>query len=210
MADENPFELATPTAAPEAKENPFQNLYLVAIARMRDEDGKERDVVTIKSRADQSIIELRGNEPNADGLSVAGIEWTDQLKNVVVTLKKGTEIGSVKYDEAAFQAAAQPVPAAGARPGGPGARGPQVRGGAPAPVNAGTGVPLPAGANAVQGQTNRLGVQGNRIQPIVPRPNAIPAQNQPLLQPAPAGQVPAAAPQQGDSRRRIRVINSRP
>src|SRR6476619_4619719 len=55
MMESSPFALATATAAPVEKgPGPFANLFVSAITQEKDADGKIQDVVTIKSRADQS------------------------------------------------------------------------------------------------------------------------------------------------------------
>jgi hypothetical protein len=185
MIESSPFALATATAAPAEKgPGPFANLFVSAIAQLKDADGKVQDVVTIKSRGDQSTFTLVGNDANKDGMQLASIEWSDKVGATKVTLKKGTEFGTVEFDQANLQGPSQPAPVPRAlQPG---------------------GVPLPAvpGGNPQQRPGARL--------PVVPRPTTVPPVPNAAV-PAQAVQPNAAqGVQQGTTPRRVRVINSKP
>ena len=190
MIEASPFALATKTEAPPEKgPGPFVHLHVANIAQFKDPDGKTRDIVTIKSRADQTTFTLEGNEPNKEGFQIAGIEWSDRVGETKVTLKKGTEFGTIEFDKANVTGPAQQgnpqmrtgVPGAGATPG----QRSTIRPGVPQVPRPG-GVPVPAGA----------------VQPVQPRP-AVPNAVQGV--PVPGGANPAT-----ERPRRVRVINSKP
>ncbi len=209
MVEDWPFTLATP-AAPvvEATAGFAVNLHVMGISRERYPDGKERDVVTVKSHADQTSFRLFGNEPNKEGISVAGVEWSDRVGKSKVTLKKGAEFAPLEFDQSVLHSSS-PMPQVSSQPrpgGAPGALA-QPRPGAPT-----TSLPggLPPGNN------NALKINGPRNQPVIPRPNSVP----PVLNQPPAGAFPQALPAAAaanqnnipanDPRRRVRVINSKP
>lgn len=183
MIDSSPFALATVTAAPAEKgPGPFANLFVSAIAQLKDADGKVQDVVTIKSRADQSTFTLVGNDAGKNEIQLASIEWSDKVGATKVTLKKGTEFGTVEFDQANLQGPSQP---------------------APVPRALQPGVPLPVvpGGNPQQRPGARL--------PVVPRPTSVPPV--PTAAVPPQGVQPNGAQglQQGATPRRVRVINSK-
>src|SRR4051794_1608459 len=65
MIEDSPFAVATKVeVAPDPAPNFAANLYVMGIAKLRDGDGKEKDFVTVKSRADQATFSLSGVEPN--------------------------------------------------------------------------------------------------------------------------------------------------
>lgn len=186
MIESSPFALATATAAPVEKgPGPFANLFVSAIAQLKDADGKVQDVVTIKSRGtDQGTFTLVGNEPNKDGMQLASIEWSDKVGATKVTLKKGTEFGTVEFDQANVQGPSQP-PAL------------------PRTLQPG-GVPLPAvpGGNPQQRPGARL--------PVVPRPTTVAPVPNAAVSPQAVQPNGAQGVQQGAAPRRVRVINSKP
>jgi hypothetical protein len=188
MIEASPFALATKTEAPVDKgPGPFVHLTVATIAQLKDPDGKTRDIVTFKSRADSSTFTLEGNEPNKEGFQIAGIEWSDRVGETKVTLKKGTEFGTVEFDKANVTGPAQQA-------------NPQARPGGAAP-------------NVNPAQRNNLRVPV----PAVPRPAVVPAPAaapKPVVQPQanapipfPAGTTPSPAT---DRPRRVRVINTNP
>lgn len=209
MLEKSPFALATLAAPVQEKAPPvFANLVLTGVVPMRDERGAETYFVSIQSRDRQERFQLFGSEPNAEGISIASVDWAPQVGKTTVTLKKGSEFGKVEFDEMALQtpvaAAAAPRPGQVALPG---------------------AVPMPGGVNPAAG--NRGGPMSGRIS--VPRPgNAGPQPtsgslprpaSQPQQAPLPTQQMPPSfsPPQPGnaaspgnDNRRRIRVINSKP
>jgi hypothetical protein len=191
MIEASPFALATKTEAPVEKgPGPFVHLTVATIAQLKDPDGKTRDIVTFKSRADSSTFTLEGNEPNKEGFQIAGIEWSDRVGETKVTLKKGTEFGTVEFDKANVTG-----PPQGANP--------QARPG---------GAVIPgAGANPAQRNPLRPTVPAVPRPTVPPVPSAVPRPTQPnAAQPAvpqPGVTVPGAA---SPSPRRVRVINTRP
>jgi hypothetical protein len=185
MIESSPFALATVTAAPAEKgPGPFTNLFIAAIAQLKDADGKVQDVVTIKSNVDHSTFTLVGNDAGKEGMQVASIEWSDRVGATKVTLKKGTEFGTVEFDQANLLGPSQPAPVPRAlQPG---------------------GIPVPGvpGGNPQQRP-------GARLPGVVPRPTTVPPVPNAAV-PA-RGVQPNAAQgvQQGATPRRVRVINSK-
>lgn len=199
LVESSPFSVATPVAAPvEDAPNFAANLHVMGIAKLRDAEGKERDYVTIKSHADQTSFTLTTGAANKEGIELAGVEWVDRIGKSKVTVKKGTEVATLEFDQANLHAAAPAVPApAVPKPGVPGVSVQQQRpgGGMPAPVLPNSGM--------INGQK-----PAQRVAPVIPRPNSVPpVVNQP--QALPGATNPQAAGQ-SDTRRRIRVINSKP
>jgi hypothetical protein len=193
LIEASPFALATKTEAPVEKgPGPFVHLFVATIAQFKDADGKTRDMVTFKSRADQSTFTLEGNEPNKEGYQIAGIEWSDRVGETKVTLKKGTEFGTVEFDKANVTGPAQPA-------------NPQARPGA-APAR--PGVPGVVTPNTNPAQRNNLRVPV----PQVPRPTAVPAPNaipKPAQPAATAVPVPGGVNPNSDRPRRVRIINTK-
>ncbi len=191
LIEKSPFSVATPVAPVAAPTANFAaNLVVDGIS---GEKGKER--VTIKVRNGDPVKDtftLVGNEPNAEGIAVTGIEAPDSWTETAVTLKKGTEFGSVKYDK-------KGAPAQISGSVAPGGQQQRLPNGMVAPGN------VQPGQNTAGGVQKNL----NRIQPILPRPTTVqPAANQPGVQ-KPA--VPGALPAGGvEPRRRVRVINTKP
>jgi hypothetical protein len=129
LSQESPFALATPTAAPvEQTPSVFANLFVVGLARLRDPIHGDRDFVTVKSRlAEEKPFTLSGTEPNKEGFSIVSIDRSDRVGKSKVTVKKGTEVGVLEFNEMAMQ--------------------PQAGSGQPGAVNLpGNGVPRPNGA----------------------------------------------------------------
>ncbi len=214
MVEEWPFALATPAAPPPTEAAPgfAVNLHIMGISRERYPDGKERDTVIVKSQADQTVMRLVGNEPNKEGISVAGVEWSERVGKTKVTLKKGTEFAPLEFDQALVHSAGQAPPPTAAVPR-PGVGGllPQAR-----PVGTpNTSLPtgLPGNGQAINGQVlNGQRIQ-SRNQPIIPRPNAVAptsARPQPGAFPQALPGTNPTQPPSSDPRRRERVINSKP
>ena len=183
MSEDSPFALAT-AAVPVAEpvKGWASGLYLSGIGK-NYVGGKEQIFVGIKSRTEQTAFSLFGNDPGYDGISIGGIEWSDQLGKSKVTLKKGTEFATVTFDPQIIATPAAPV----AQPRNPGAPGMKPQpGGIPA-----NNIPRPPAGSAV------------------PRPSAAPVLPQAL--PGPSNTAPSntnAAPPEG--RQRVRVIKSTP
>jgi hypothetical protein len=183
MTEDWPFSVATPTAAPEKPvDGWWTGFYVGALAR-KNVNGQDEDFVFISSKDKQTSFSLFGNAEGHDGISVAGIQWDENLAKSKVTLKKGSETGTIGFDEAALKAPlAAPVV-------------PQRPGGAPA---------IPGAPNPARPTLRPPTLNANPATPVVPRPTTVPPQ---LPQAAPG----AAQPNQGaDQRPRVRVIRSNP
>jgi peptidoglycan hydrolase-like protein with peptidoglycan-binding domain len=184
MLEQSPFALATPAAAnAEPEPNFAMNLFVKAIAKLRYPDGRQSEYVTIQSRADNTTFSLEGNQPNKDGISLVGVEWQDGFKSKV-SLKKGTEVGTLEFDEANIRGASAAgasgaVGAGGAVNAQAGGVPPFPGGGSQRPANrpAGSGLiaqPLNGAgrpATPVAGKTGGLSTPGStsvrqRIRPI--------------------------------------------
>jgi len=139
MLDGSPFALATKTEAPAEKgPGPFANLFVAAIYQLKESGGKLRDAVTIKSKTDQSTFTLTSGQEEKNGLQLMRIEWSDKVGASKVSLKKGSEFGTIEFEQANLQVVPQQSPLRKApSPGGvplPGA----------APINPRPGVRPPA------------------------------------------------------------------
>ena len=130
ILDKSPF--APPTAAvvapiTEATPSFAQDLYVTGVAKLSG-----GDFVTLSSRDHSRHFALATGE-NFDGMTLASIEWAQEIGKSKVTLKKGSEFGVVAFDEAATQTA--PPPGEGAQPPVAQVMTPQPQvGGAPASV----------------------------------------------------------------------------
>ena len=187
MTEDWPFALATPpVAVAEPVKGWASNFYVGGIGK-NYENGKEEAFVAIKSKDGQAAFSLYGNQPNGEDISVAGIEWSDNIGKSKVTLKKGSEFATIEFDQVAIQTPAQQAPQQ-IRPGMPNLPGvrqqPQLR------------PPTMPGA-------------------VVPRPTTIP-QPQPQAVPLPGGPSNTnAAPSNSNvtpqnPKQRVRVIKSVP
>jgi hypothetical protein len=118
MGEKSPFALATPAVAlPPPQASFAANWYVSGIARVGD-----TDFVTIKARDLSTQFSLFGHEPSdANGVSVASVNWSETVGKSTVILQKGTETAKLEFNEAEIkgpqQAAAAPAP--GANPAGP-------------------------------------------------------------------------------------------
>lgn len=188
----SPFVLATKVEKVDEtpKVDPFANMFIVGLGKA---DGK--DYVTISEVGKEATpIRLYGSEPGEDGITVQQVNWSDAFGKSTVKIKKGSDIGEIRFNENAIKSAVAgtPVPqnAQGNRP--PGATGGTVPPGFSRPGNSlqpttqpSAGIPRPGGGTSFQppGASS------------VPRPTG----TQPPAQTGGAG-----APTQ--SRQRIRVI----
>ena len=196
LTEDWPFALATPAAPVAEPVSPWSaNLYVSGIGRNYD-NGKEEVFVAIKKRDGTGGFSLFGNQTNtAEDISVGGIEWSDKIGESKVTLKKGSEFATVKFDEAALQSSSPQNPGQ-VRPGmpnPPGVRPPMIRppGGAVNTVPRPTNVPLPQNVSRTP-MPPPMPSNTNSLSPNVP-PNISPNPNTPT-----------------GPRTRVRVINSPP
>lgn len=190
MIKQSPFAPATPATTPAPVASFATNYYVSGVAKIGS-----KDFVTVATRDGASRFSLMPGELGPDGVTIEKVEWSDELGKSKVQMKKGAEVGVVEFDQAALQKPPPPAPVAQIAPQPVGIQPPQGRGG------------------------ERRNWQQQQPQPAQPQ-NGAPAQRpgrsvypqMPQVQPQPqqAGQPNSAAPQPGESRRRIRIINSRP
>jgi hypothetical protein len=108
LLSKSPFALAT--AAPEpvvSVENFATNLVLNGLSKSRGKSGQEFYTVFVRSRDLSQRFVLVGDKPSDDGISLVSVEDSGPTAETVVVLKKGTEVGRVKFDQAAMAAAPQ-------------------------------------------------------------------------------------------------------
>ncbi len=180
MTEDWPFVLATPPlAVVKPVDGWWTNYYVGAVAKY-NLAGKEETYVGIKSKDGQASFSLFGNEEK-DGISVVGIEWSDQVGEGRVTLKKGEEPATIKFDETALKTPAG-QPNTQLRPGMPnmpGMKQPMIRppGAAvprptniPQPLPQAVPVPLPGGPSNTNAPSNtNLPPNPNQNQPANPK-----------------------------------------
>ena len=116
LRERSPFALAT-AAAPVAPQASFaSNWYVTGVARIDD-----NYYVTIKGRDLATQFTLFGNE-SVGGVSLASVNWSEQIGKSTVILRKGTETARLEFNEAQLRvpaagtAGASPAPSA--KPGG--------------------------------------------------------------------------------------------
>ena len=107
MTEDWPFALATPPVEVAAPVIGWASNYYVSGIGKNYANGKEEVFVAVKSKDQTASFSLYGNEPGFDGISIGGIEWSDKILESRVTLKKGSEFGTIKFDENVQQATAQ-------------------------------------------------------------------------------------------------------
>jgi hypothetical protein len=188
MTEDWPFSVATPTAAPEKPVESWASNFYVGGILKTSENGKEDFLVSISSKDKQTSFSLFGNEPGHDGISVAGIEWNDNVGKGKVTLKKNNEFGTIGFDEMAIKAPIAAPPA------------PQRPAGAPP-------VPGAPNANGARGMLRPPTLNANPPTPVVPRPTTVPPQ---VPQAVPGAAQPNQGGDQTGGRPRVRVIRSNP
>jgi hypothetical protein len=198
MKEQSPFALATaPAEPPKAPTESFTaNWELTGAGTLPD----GREYVAVRSRDRRVAFSLAGGEvstdPDAQGVSLASVNWSPGYRKTSATLKKGTEFAKVEYSAEA--APPQQPPGNPMNPGGiqrnaaamPGVL-PGAYGSAQSNVNQVGGVNrLPGG---VRTNVNANGLVIPNGQGGLPASNVIQAPNQ------------NGAPQT----RKLRVINTR-
>lgn len=190
---DSPFAVATAVEKEEPEKISWaQNLYLGPVAKYKVA-GEEKDWIVIKDRTQPgTLIQLLGNDVNAEGYQLVKLEWTDDPKKMKAQVKKGTEFATLEMDQAAFASTA-PIPAP--------AQAQRVMPGQPNVPGA-----MPAQPNAIRppnvpGAINKPGAPGVRPPVSIPRPTTLP----PAVTQPPQPGAPQAAPAP-NTRSRIRVI----
>ncbi len=112
----SPFSLATaPAATPPPQAAFAANWFVAGVGRIGD-----TDFVSVKSRDLATAFTLFGNEPDATGVTLTSVNWSDALGKTTVILKKGAETAKLEFNEAELRA----KPAAAAPGVNPAANGP--------------------------------------------------------------------------------------
>jgi hypothetical protein len=164
LRTKSPFAVATAVVAPPAPQASFAaNWYVSGVGRIDDDY-----YVSIKSRDLSTQFTLYAGQ-TVDGVTVASVNWSDQIGKSTVVLRKGTETAKLEFNEAqlhgpATTAAAIPVPGAQPKPVGVAANVPHPVGVNMAAANPGMVAPVPNGV-----PINGSPVQRRRVLPI-PQP----------------------------------------
>ena len=166
----SPFALPTssaPAAAPTQKQPGWSDdLYIAGVMTVG-----AQNVVTISQRGDAQRFLLASGEESLQGTSVINVQWSEQLGQTRVTVKKGTEFAVLLFDQSSLASARSAVPAA--RPPSP----------TPPPNNF-----IPPGAKAPQPQQPRP----PQVGPTFPNPGGQPIPIAPATAPGVATAQPGA------------------
>ncbi len=197
LTEDWPFALATPAApVAEVTKGWASNFYVGGIGK-NYESGREEVFVAVKSKDGQASFSLYGNQPNAEDISIGGIEWSESIGKSRVTLKKGSEFATIEFDQVALQTPMQPQQPAGIRPQGlqnmPGGKQPMIR---------------PPGALGVPGAT--VPRPANLPQAVIQPANSVPMPGPSNTNAAPMPGNMNAAPNANVPKQRVRVIKSTP
>lgn len=114
MIERSPFALATEGApVPAATDNAGFTKDLVLTGAVRLSNG---EYITIASKDQTQRFGLMTGE-TYNGITIASVTWSDAVGKTKVTLKRGTEYGTISFDEAAARGgAAGATPAEGTPP----------------------------------------------------------------------------------------------
>ena len=180
----SPFALPTSTApsvAPAQKQPGWSDdLFILGVMTVG-----EKNIVTISQRGDSQRFLLASGEESPQGISVINIQWSEQLGQTRVTVKKGSEFAVLLFDQASLASSRSSAPA------------PRITGPTPPPTSA-------------QQQANAqrpLQKQNPSPPPMLPNPGGTPV---PVV---PNNPAVAAAPQGGNDFPRPRprqIIRSEP
>ncbi|OAI42216.1 hypothetical protein AYO41_04610 [Verrucomicrobia bacterium SCGC AG-212-E04] len=106
----SPFALPTsnaPAAAPAQKQPGWSDdLYIAGVMTIG-----EKNVVTISQRGDSQRFMLASGEESNQGISVINVQWSEQMGQTRVTVKKGSEFAVLLFDQSALASARSSVPA---------------------------------------------------------------------------------------------------
>ena len=127
----------------------------------------EKNVVTISQRGDAQRFLLASGEESPQGVSVINVQWSEQLGQTRVTVKKGAEFAVLLFDQASLASTRTAAPA------------PRVNSPTPPPANF-----APPGGNPVRPLPQRVPPGG----PTLPNPGG---------QAVPVAPVPGVAPNPG-------------
>lgn len=113
MLNQSPFALATVVEAPpEPTESFTANWELTGIAKLRNDQGEEKDFITIRSRDRRLSFTLYGEqvatEDEAKGVSIHSVDRREGARKSTVTLKRGTELGKVEFSQESSTVPAAP------------------------------------------------------------------------------------------------------
>ena len=84
------------------------NLVLNGLSKNRGKNGQEFYTAFVRSRDLSQRFVFVGEKPD-DGITLVSVEDSGPPSEIVVVLKKGAEVGRVKFDQAAIAAAAQQI-----------------------------------------------------------------------------------------------------
>ncbi len=158
MIERSPFALASeaaPPAAPADNNGFTKDLVLTGVVRLN-----EGAYVTVESKDHNQRFSLRTGASDGE-ITLVSVAWADGVGKTKATLQRGTEFGTIGFDEAA--AAAAPAPN---NPGAPPAAN------APAPGNAQPQLP----PGVVPPKMGQAGQPGSAPQPrVINRIRPIPA-----------------------------------
>jgi hypothetical protein len=111
MIMRSPFSVATPAAEPSAPSF-TEKLFVMGLAKLANED-----MVTISSRGNSDRpFTLVGTDDEFEGISLVSVKWSDEVGKSRVTLKKGSEVGVIQFNEAVIKAPIAVTPPAGKHP----------------------------------------------------------------------------------------------
>ncbi|MDQ3622237.1 MAG: hypothetical protein M3463_07080 [Verrucomicrobiota bacterium] len=117
LAAESPFKLATPEQKPpEPVQSWAAGLAIIGLVReSNDTDGKEVPKVWI-SGPNMTLFSLEGNKPGPNGISIDRVQSSDNLKELKVVLKKGSEFATLEFDKGQLNTPPPPVAPTQTRP----------------------------------------------------------------------------------------------
>jgi len=121
MIDQSPFALATETAPPPPPPENVgftKDLVLTGAVRL---NGSE--YITVESKDHNQRFSLKTGDTYNE-ISLVSVTWSDGVGKTKATLKKGTEFGTIAFDEAAARTSSMAPQPGNGNPGG-GSQGPQ-------------------------------------------------------------------------------------
>jgi hypothetical protein len=111
MIMRSPFSVATPEEEPGAPSF-AEKLFVVGLAKLGDED-----MVTISSRGNSDRpFTLAGKDDEFEGISLVSVEWSDEVGKSRVTLRKGSEVGVIQFNESVIKSPIAVTPSPGRNP----------------------------------------------------------------------------------------------